>query len=294
MNLLAIEGHDNIVKRRRKAKLFQRACATLTWTCVGLLAVLLFHVGSEGVEYLSLDFLTRSTSQLFPEKAGIRDALIGTVWLMFTTAAVSIPVGVAAAIYLEEFARPNRVNTFIEVNVTNLAGVPSIVYGILGLAIFYRFLALENSVLAGGLTMSLLILPVIITASREAIRAVPNSIRLAAYGIGASKWQTVSAHVLPAAIPGIVTGVILAMSRAIGETAPLITIGVPAFYQSSPGSVMDSFTALPMQIYSWASDPKVEFHKLAAAGIIVLLAVLLFMNAVAVFIRQRAQRNAKW
>jgi phosphate transport system permease protein len=213
---------------------------------------------------------------------------------MGATAMISIPAGVAAAIYLEELARPSRLNSFIEINVTNLAGVPSIVFGILGLAIFSRFFHLGNSVLAGALTMSLLILPVIITASREAIRAVPNSIRLAAYGIGASKWQTVSAHVLPAAIPGIVTGVILSLSRAIGETAPLITIGVPAFYQFSPETFRDTFTALPMQIYGWASDSREEFHHLAAAGIIVLLGVLLMMNAVAVFIRQRAQRNIRW
>ena len=294
MNLLAIDGIERIRRRRRKAQGFQRMCSVLTWTCVLLLAVLLYHIASEGLAYLGQHFLENSNSQLSAAKAGIRDALFGTLWLMGATAMISIPAGVAAAIYLEEFARPSRLNSFIEINVTNLAGVPSIVFGILGLAIFSRFFHLGNSVLAGALTMSLLILPVIITASREAIRAVPNSIRLAAYGIGASKWQTVSAHVLPAAIPGIVTGVILSLSRAIGETAPLITIGVPAFYQFSPETFRDTFTALPMQIYGWASDSREEFQHLAAAGIIVLLGVLLMMNAVAVFIRQRAQRNIRW
>ena len=293
MNLLAIDGHKNVLRRRRKARVFQLLCGGLVWMCVALLAVLLVHVGSEGVGYLDLDFLKNSPSYK-PEQAGIRAALLGTLWLIVTTAAISIPVGVCAAVYLEEFAKKNRINTFIEVNVTNLAGVPSIVFGILGLAIFNRAFKLENFVIAGALTMSLLILPVIITAAREAIRAVPNSIRLAAYAIGASKWQTVSAHVLPAALPGIVTGVILSMSRAIGETAPLITIGVPVFLLHSPNSLTESFTALPMQIYSWASDPKVEYHGLAAAGIIVLLTVLLLMNTAAVLIRHHAQRKLKW
>ena len=293
MNLLAVDGHKNVVRRRRKARIFQVTCGFLVWMCVALLAVLLVHVASEGVGYLDLDFLKNNTSYK-PEKAGIYSALMGTLWLVLTTAAISIPVGVGAAVYLEEFAKKSRINTLIEVNVTNLAGVPSIVFGILGLAIFNRAFGLKNWVIAGALTMSLLILPVIITAAREAIRAVPNSIRLAAYAIGASKWQTVAAHVVPAALPGIVTGVILSMSRAIGETAPLITIGVPVFMMHSPNSLTDSFTALPMQIYSWAAEPREEFHGLAAAGIIVLLTVLLMMNAVAVLIRHRAQRKLKW
>ena len=293
MNLLAVDGHDKIRYRRLKARIFQSTCCGLVWMCVALLAVLLFHVASEGFAYRNLDFLTNNTSYK-PEKAGIHAALLGTLWLVVTTAVISIPTGVAAAIYLEEFAKKNRINTFIEVNVANLAGVPSIVFGMLGLAIFSRLFGLKNWVIAGALTMSLLILPVIITAAREAIRAVPNSIRLAAYAIGASKWQTVAAHVLPAALPGIVTGVILSMSRAIGETAPLITIGVPVFILHAPGGLNESFTALPMQIYSWAAMPQKEFHGLAAAGIIVLLTVLLLMNATAVFIRQRAQRKLKW
>jgi phosphate transport system permease protein len=293
MNKLSSENDRNTAKRRRRAWLFERTCGGMTWLCVALLAVLIFHVSKEGIAWLDGDFLA-SFTHYKAELAGIKSALFGTVWLIVATAAISIPIGVAAAIYLEEFARPSRFHTFIEVNVTNLAGVPSIVYGIIGLALFVRGLGLGRSVIAGALTMSLLILPVIITASREAIRAVPPSIRIAAYAIGASRLQTVWSHVLPAALPGVITGVILALSRALGETAPLISIGALTYVASVPGGLGDSFTALPIQIYDWASRPQPEWHGLAAAGIIVLLAVLLLMNATAVFIRQRSQRTARW
>ncbi len=293
MSRLALENTGHIRKRKLHAWMFERTCAGMTWLSVALLAVLLFHVSKAGFAYLDLEFLAN-----FPhykaEQAGIKAALFGTIWLIMTTAAISIPIGVASAVYLEEFSKRNRLHTFIEVNVTNLAGVPSIVYGILGLALFVRGFGLGRSVIAGALTMSLLVLPVIITASREAIRAVPSSIRLAAYAIGASRVQTVWAHVLPAALPGVITGVILALSRAIGETAPLITIGALTYVASVPSGLGDSFTALPIQIFDWASRPQPEWHSLAAAGIIVLLAVLLMMNAVAVFIRQRSQRSARW
>jgi phosphate transport system permease protein len=202
-------------------------------------------------------------------------------------------VGVAAAIYLEEYAPKGRLSRFIEVNIANLAGVPSIVYGILGLAIFVRWMAMGRSVLAGSLTMSLLILPIIIIASREAIRAVPGSIRLAAFAVGATRWQTVRDHVLPGALPGILTGVILALSRAIGESAPMIMIGALAYVAFTPKGPMDAFMPLPIQIFNWAARPQQEFHQLAAAGIVVLLGVLLLMNATAVFIRYRSQRGPK-
>lgn len=293
MNLLQVADPKRIRKRRRNAFLFERMCGVLTWTSIALLGLLIFHVCREGMSWIDWQFLTSFPSYR-PELAGIKSALFGTLWLIATTAAIAIPVGIAAAVYLEEFARPNRINTFIEVNVSNLAGVPSIVYGILGLTLFVRGFGLGRTVIAGALTMSLLILPVIITASREAIRAVPGSIRQAAYALGASKWQTVSAHVLPAALPGIVTGVILSLSRAIGETAPLITIGALTYVAFVPEGLNDKFTALPIQIYNWASRPQPEYHGLAAAGIIVLLAVLLAMNATAVFIRHRSQRNARW
>jgi len=280
----------DIAARRRKSRLFQHLCAGLTWSGVVLLFVLLVHVAWQGLAWISPDFFTSFPSR-FAEKAGIKSALWGTVWLIGFTAVISIPVGTAAAIYLEEYAPKSRLSRLIELNIANLAGVPSIVYGILGLAIFVRWMALGRSVIAGALTMSLLILPVIIIAAREAIRAVPSSLRLAAYGIGATRWQAVRHHVLPAALPGILTGVILAISRAIGETAPLIMIGALTFVAFTPSKPSDPFTALPIQIFNWASRPQPEFHDLAAAGIIVLLAVLLLTNFAAVLIRHRAQRK---
>jgi len=293
MSTLGAENVRHLRGRRRKAWLFERACGLMTWTCVALLGILLVHVCREGIAWLDLQFF-ESFPSYKPEKAGIKSSLYGTLWLISTTAVIAIPLGVAAAVYLEEFAQRGRVSNFIEVNVANLAGVPSIVYGILGLALFVRGIGFGPSVLAGALTMSLLVLPLIITASREAIRAVPNSIRLAAYAIGASKWQTVWHHVLPAALPGVITGIILALSRAIGETAPLVTIGALTYVAFVPDGLMDSFTALPIQIYDWASRPQPEFHGLAAAAIMALLFVLLLMNATAVVIRHRSQRNARW
>ena len=239
------------------------------------------------------DILSSFASR-FPTKAGLLSALVGSLYLLVFTALFSIPIGVAAAVYLEEYTARNRLTRFIEVNISNLAGVPSIVYGILGLVVFVRTLALGRSVVAGAATMSLLILPVIIIAAREAIKAVPQSLREAAFALGATRWQVVSRHVLPAALPGILTGVILAMSRAIGETAPMIMIGALAFVAFVPSGPLDDFTVLPIQIFNWASRPQPEFHALAAAGIILLLLLLLFMNSVAIIIRHRAQRNLKW
>lgn len=282
----------NLARRHVLAKAFRLFCAGMTWACIAVLGLLLFHVTREGLRWIDIQFLTDFPSR-FPEKAGIKSALWGTVWLIILTAAFSIPIGIAAAIYLEEYASKGRISRLIEVNIANLAGVPSIVYGILGLVIFVRFFSLGRSVLAGSLTMSLLILPIIIIASREAIRAVPGSIRQAAYALGATRWQTVQAHVLPEALPGILTGVILALSRAIGETAPLVMIGALTYVAFIPEGPMDAFTALPIQIFNWASRPQEEFHQLAAGGIIVLLTVMLLMNAVAVFIRHGAERNRK-
>lgn len=204
---------------------------------------------------------------------------------------VSLLLGVGTAIYLEEYASKNRLTRFIQMNISNLAGVPSVVFGLLGLTIFVRILFFGNSVLAAGLTMSLLILPVIIVASQEAIRAVPKELREASYGLGATKWQTILRVVLPSAIAGILTGSILAFSRAIGETAPLVVIGIPAFVAFLPKNVFDQFTALPMQIYNWTSRPQEEFHFLAAAGIIVLLVILILMNSIAVWIRNRYENK---
>jgi phosphate transport system permease protein len=282
-----------LARRRLSARAFRAVCAAMTLAGVVLLGVLLFHVAREGVSRLSWAFLDSFPSR-FPDQAGIKSALWGSIWLLSLTALISVPVGVAAAVYLEEYARKGRISTFIEINIANLAGVPSIVYGILGLAVFVRFLALDRSVIAGALTMSLLILPTIIIAAREAIRAVPNSLRLAAYALGGSRWQTVRSHVLPAALPGILTGVILALSRAMGETAPIIMIGALTYIAFVPESPADPFTALPIQIFNWASRPQKEFMELAAAGIIVLLAVLLTMNAAAVLLRRRFERLSRW
>ena len=260
---------------------------------VGMLGLLLWDVAADGGERLSWDFITTFPSA-FPDKAGIESALMGTIWLMAVCAAFIIPVGVATAIYLEEYADRDRWwNRFVEVNIQNLAAVPSIIYGILGLAFLVRGpLELGRVVLAGGLTLGLLVLPVVIIAAREAIRAVPPSIREGSMALGATQWQTIWKQVLPSAVPGIATGVILALSRAIGETAPLIVVGAASFVAFNPSGLDDAFTALPLQIFDWISRPQPEFQLLAATGILVLLGLLLSMNAVAIWLRNRYER--KW
>jgi phosphate transport system permease protein len=288
-------GHlvGNLAQRRRAAKVFRIVCAAVTWLGVVLLAVLLIDIARGGIPWIDGQFLSSYPSR-FPERAGILSALTGTLWLITLTALISVPVGIGAAVYLEEYGKQDWIARLIALNISNLAGVPSIVYGILGLALFVRGIALGRSVLAGALTMSLLILPVIIIASREAIRAVPRSLRHASFALGATRWETIRHHVLPAALPGIMTGVILAISRAIGETAPLVMMGALTFVTFVPSSVHDEFSALPIQIFNWASRPQEEFHELAAAGIIVLLVVLLLMNALAIVIRNRSQKNRPW
>lgn len=267
---------------------------TVVAMLVGLvtLGALVVDVVRDGWPALSWDFIRNFPSRR-PSQAGIRSALVGTVYIMVLVAVIAFPLGVSAAIYLEEFAPKNRLTSFIELNISNLAAVPSIVYGLLGLGIFVRTLALGRSLLAGALTLSLLILPIIIIASREALRAVPPSIREAGYALGASRWQTVRSFVLPVAMPGILTGTILALSRAIGETAPLITIGALTYVAFTPKSLFDPFTVLPIQIYNWVSRPQPEFHTLAAGGIVVLLAVLLSFNALAILLRARLQRQIR-
>ncbi len=281
-------------RRRFIGKIFAVFCACVTGIGVAVLAALLYRIFDEGWIYISTNFLTKFPSMLMPETSGVKSALYGTLWLVSITAIVSIPVGIGAAIYLEEFAPKNRLSRFIHTNIANLAGVPSIVYGILGLAMFVRWSNLGRSVLAGSLTLSLLILPVIIIASREALLGVPKTIRLAAFALGATRWQTVRAHVVPAALPGIITGIILALSRAIGEAAPLVMIGALSYVAFVPDGPMDEFMALPIQIYTWCDQPDPIFQHLAAAAIIVLLAVLLSMNAVAVALRAWQQRKSPW
>lgn len=280
---------------RRRAVGFVFRILTIASTLAGILILLylLKDLAAEGLDRVSWDFVTSFPSR-FAEKAGIKAALYGSAYLTALTAAFAVPIGVGAAIYLEEFADDTRLRRVIDLNIANLAGVPSIVYGMLGLAIFVRFMNLQRSVISGALTMGILILPIIIVASREALKAIPQSIRQAGYGLGATKWQVVRAHVLPAAAPGILTGIILSVSRAIGETAPLILIGALSYVAFVPESPMDSFTVLPIQIFNWASRPQDEFHTTAAAGIIVLLGFLLLTNGLAVAIRYRAQRKAAW
>jgi phosphate transport system permease protein len=284
--------NQSLRQRYAIGRIFHLVCVGLTWLGVFVLFILLFHVSREGVAWLDLQFLDSFPSR-FPQKAGIKSALLGTVWLISFTATISIPVGVAAAIYLEEYPKRSGISHFIEINIANLAGVPSIVYGILGLVIFVRFMGFGRSIVAGSLTMSLLILPVIIIAAREALRAVPTSIRQSAFALGATHWQTIRSQVLPVALPGILTGVILALSRAVGETAPLIMIGALTYVAFVPEGPMDPFTVLPIQIFNWASRPQDEFHQVAAAGIIVLLVVLLMMNGVAIWIRHWAERRQR-
>jgi phosphate transport system permease protein len=258
------------------------------------LIVLMVDVLADGLGSLSLDFLREAPSRVIPESSGIGPALAGTLWLMIVCAIFIVPVGVATAVYLEEYADRERwINRFIEVNIQNLAAVPSIVFGILGLAFLVRGLFdLGSVLLAGGLTLALLVLPVVIVAGREAIRAVPSSIREGSLALGATKWQTIWKQVLPAALPGIATGVILALSRAIGETAPLILIGAAGFLTFTPSGPGDAATALPIVIFEWVSDPRPEYKALAAAAIIVLMVILLAMNSFAIWLRNRYEK--KW
>lgn len=261
-----------------------------TLFALATLGILIYRMITQGSGYLTADFLGNYSSR-FPEKAGIKAALIGSIWLMVVVAPVSLLLGVGAALYLEEYASKNKMTDFIRMNISNLAGVPSIVFGLLGLTIFVRGLVLGKSVLAAGLTMSLLILPVIIVSAQEAIRAVPSELREASYGMGATKWQTIVKVVLPSALPGILTGCILALSRAVGETAPLVVIGIPVIVHFLPAGLLSEFTALPMQIFDWAKRPQPEFQNVAAAGILVLLAFLVILNSIAIFIRNKFQKR---
>lgn len=271
---------------------FVVALAILTSVGLVVLGALLIDTGLDGIPELSWSFLT-SFPSAFPAKAGIESAIMGTIWLMAVVACVIIPLGVATAVYLEEYAdREKWWNRLIEVNIQNLAAVPSIVYGILGLAYIVRGpLGLGRTVLAGGLTLSLVVLPVVIITSREAIRAVPPSIKEGALALGATQWQAIWKQILPSSIPGIATGIILSLSRAIGETAPLILVGAATFVAFNPTGLDSAFTALPLQIFSWISQPNEDFQALAAAAIVVLLVMLIMLNGIAIWLRNRYQRR---
>ncbi len=277
-------------RRKLRGEIFLWVCFAATAVAVVLLAILLIDIMRQGMGRLSVDFLNNFPSR-FPERAGIKSALFGTIWVVAFTGLFSFPLGVGTAIYLEEYAPRNWLTDVIQTNIANLAGVPSIVYGVLGLAVFVRALALGRSVVAGAATLALLILPIVIISSQEAIKAVPPSIREAGLGVGATKWQTLQNLVLPIAFPGILTGMILALSRAIGETAPLIMIGALTFIAFTPNTPLDEFTVLPIQIFNWAARPQAGFHELAAAGIIVLLVALLSMNALAIVLRNRLRKD---
>lgn len=288
---------------RRRAILAERAFSMLCLGAVALplvaLAVLMGGVLIDGLGRLDWAFITGFPSRKW-EDAGILPALVGSLYLVVLTAALSLPVGVAAALYLEEYAREGssrytaRLAYLIEVNIANLAGVPSVIYGLLGLEVFVRILDLKRSLIAGAATLALLVLPVVITSTREALRTVPDSLREGAYALGATRWQVVRQVVLPLAFPGILTGSILSVSRAVGETAPLIIVGAMAFITFLPDGPRSPFTALPILIYNWVGRPQAGFAQNAAAGIVVLMGALLAMNTVAILLRNRLQRRVNW
>lgn len=297
--------------RTRVDRAFKWVCAGVTFCAVGILLVLIGAILTDGLKHLDWDFLSDGPSRK-PDKAGFNIAIVGSLWLMVLTAMFSLPLGVGTAVFLEEYSSRNRLTRFIQLNIANLAGVPSIVYGMVALTAFGRFwglmssqdpvtagdeysfffirLPFGNSVLTGSLALTLVVLPVVIIASQEALRAVPNTLRQSSRAMGATRWQTTSKVVLPAALPGIMTGAILAMSRAIGEAAPLLAVGAALFMKFHPDNLMSIYTAMPLQIFNWAGRPQEEFHKVAASGIIVLLAILLTFNAAAVLIRAKFQK----
>ena len=256
------------------------------------LGVLVYDIVSDGVSRLNWQFMTSMGSRR-AETAGIYHALAGSIVVIALTGALALPIGVAAAVYLEEYGTKSRVARLIEINISNLAAVPSIIYGLLGLGLFVRFMAMERSVMAGASTLALLALPVVILSTREALRTVPSTIREGSYALGATQWQTIWYQVLPMAMPGILTGLILALSRAIGETAPLITIGALTYVPFAPDGIWSAFTVLPIQIFNWVSRPQADFQENAAAGIIVLLGLLLIMNAFAIVLRDRFQQRGR-
>lgn len=285
-------NQNNLSRRKFIGIIFLAFCLLGVLVAMMGLISLLIQVILQGYEWVTPNLIFNYPSR-HPEQAGLWPALIGTLYMMGLTALITVPTGVGAAIYLEEYAPKNWITSFIEINTSNLAGVPSIVYGLLGLSIFVYFLKLERSILAGSLTMSLLILPLLILASREAIKAVPRAHREAAFALGGDKWQVVKMAVLPNAFPGILTGVILALSRAIGEAAPMVAITALVYITFIPVTPMDRFTVMPIQIFNWISRPQDDFRGLAAGGIIVLLILLLSMNSVAVILRNKFQKRSE-
>ena len=279
-----------LAMRRSLDVTFQALALLVLVVALAALCALIVDVVMDGIGRLSWDFINAYPSRR-ASRAGIFPALTGSVFVILLTAVLALPIGVATAIYLEEYGRRDFIARAIEINITNLAAVPSIIYGLLGLWVFVRVMGLGRSVIAGAATLALLALPVVILSTREALRAVPGSIREGSYALGATKWQTIWYQVLPVATPGILTGLILALSRAIGETAPLITMGALTYVTFVPDSIWSPFTVLPIQIFNWVSRPQRDFHANAAAGILVLMALLLTMNALAIWLRDRYQRK---
>ena len=287
-----VKETSNMQIRKFKSKLFYIALVICTFFSIIILVTLLLSILKQSKGWLTWNFMTSLPSR-FPNKSGIKAGVFGTLWVIGLTALISFPLGIGAAIYLEEYSKKGWLREIIQVNISNLAGVPSIIYGMLGLAIFVRQWGFGRSILSGALTMTILILPVLIVATQEAIRSVPVSMRQGSYALGATQWQTITGVVLPYASSGILTGTILAIARAIGETAPMIMIGAAAFISFTPTSIMDPFTTMPLQIYSWTGKPQADFQNVAAAGIVVLLGVLLFINSVAIILRNRYQDKIK-
>ena len=299
---------NNLKKNKLIDKGFKIVGLLLTSFALIVLAIFIVNIAIEGIPRIDWQFITSPTSSLSAKRAGIYPALIGTLWVFLLTAAISIPLGISAGIYFEEYAKKNRLSAFLELNLSNLAGIPSVIYGLLGLAIFETILQLNSAsfVFAGAFTLSLLILPVIIVSTREAVKAVPKSLKEASYGLGATKWQTIWNTILPSSLGGILTGTILALSRAIGETAPLMVIGVPLFIRRTPTALFDfetmtpsleglgdNFTVLPMQIYYWVTDKK-EFIPNASAAIVILLLITFSLNGIAIYFRNKNQKKIRW
>ena len=292
-NILKKENYNqNLNSRYTKGKLYFTVFFTALMIAIIGLAILLFQIISQGTEMLSWTFVSSYPSR-FPEKAGILSALVGSIWLMGLTGIFAVPLGIGTAVYLEEYAPKNKFTQFLEINISNLAGVPSIVYGLLGLAVFVGALNMGRTLIAGALTMALLVMPIVILASREAIKQVPYSHREAAYALGATRWEVVRSVVLPSAIPGIMTGAILSMSRAVGEAAPVLAVSALVYLTFVPKDPFDRFTVMPIQIYNWVSRPQDGFRELAASGIILLLVLLLSMNSISIYIRSKYQNKSE-
>lgn len=285
------------MKRSVRNKIYDKVFEIIGYTATffGLIILLYFitDIVYEGWNRIDSDFLTNYTSRK-AEKSGIFPAWVGSVWILALTLIVSVPIGIASGIYFEEYAKKNKLTHLLEVNIANLAGVPSIIYGLLGLEIFGRMFGFGSSILTGSLTLALLILPIIIVSTREALKAVPQSLRDVSFALGASKWQTIWLQILPSSMGGVLTGTILALSRAVGETAPLIVIGALAYVPFIPSSPLDEFTVLPMQIFDWTSRPQHEFLINAAAAIIILLCITFLMNGIAIYLRNKWQKKIQW